>query len=310
MLLIIKRFLLGAWFLWSCWFTYEADIFSGVNNSVFQDILVAITLFNLVPWLILYRGRLKREELLYANKSGDIAGSIEVHERFWRKMRALGVVVIVIAGLFATSWSVGQLYTAPKIIKFDDIYLYKSGTPARLMSWEEVSRAGNIPRTWHTCEDINVWVNVDSYPQAIEDVKNILTEINEMTGLNFVYKGVSLDIPPDSEKIAPYNVLVAFYDDEQSKLGFEFGAAIGKATAFGIGPLTHGYIGLQMPYYNNLPDHFKLQVLNHEFGHLLGLGHTTIKGELMAPMLTGLNLTFNNTVRDYFKANPGCVKSQ
>jgi hypothetical protein len=306
MLLGLKRFLLGLWFLWSCWFTYEANVFSSRDTNIFQSILFAIALFNLIPWLMLYRGRLKREALRYAKKSGDIAGSIEVHGKFLKKMRILGIGLILVAGLFATSWTIGEIYTAPKNIKYQETYLYKSGTPGRLITWTEVSRAGNIPRTWRTCEKINVWVNVDSYPTAIKDVKNILTEINTMTGLNFIYKGVSLEIPPDSEKIAPYNVLVAFYGEEQSKTGFEFGAAIGNAAGFGSGSLTNGYIGLQMPYYSQLPDHFKLQVMNHEFGHVLGLGHTTTKGELMAPMLTGLNVTFNNTVRDYFKAHPGC----
>lgn len=309
MLLLVKRLLLGAWCLWSFWFTYKANIFLNQDNSILQDILLAITLFNLVPWLILYRGRLKREALIYARNSGDTAGSVEVYGKFWQIMRILGVGIIILSGLFATSWSVGQLYTAPKNINFNNIHLYKPGTPASLISWEEVSLEGNIPRTWHTCENINVWVNVDSYPQAIEDVKNILSEINTITGLSFVYKGVSLEVPPETEKQEPYNVLVAFYSEEQSKSGFEFGAAIGRAAGFGDGPLTNGYVGLQMPYYSNLPDYFKLQVLNHEFGHLIGLGHTTTKGELMAPILTGINLTFNNTVRDYFKANPGCVKS-
>lgn len=309
MLLSLKRFLLGVWCLWSCWFTYKADLFSNIDINIFQDILIAITLFNLMPWLILYRGRLKREALKFARENGDLAGSIEIHGKFWRIMRTLGIGIIFTSGLFATSWSIGEFYAAPKNTNFNDIYLYKSGTSASLISWEEVSLSGNIPRTWHTCEEINVWVNVDSYPQAIEDVRRILIEINAMTGLNFLYKGVSLDVPPDSEKIAPYNVLIAFFNEDQAKAGFEFGSAIGKAAGFGDGPLTHGYIGLQMPYYNLLPDHFKLQVMNHEFGHLLGLGHTTLKGELMAPLLTGRNLSFNNTVRDYFKAHPGCVRS-
>ena len=306
--LLVKRFLLGAWFLWSCWFTYKADNFLNQDNNILQNILLAITLFNLVPWLILYRGRLKREALIYASKSGDTAGSIEENGKFWHIMRILGVGIIIVSGLLATSWSVGQLYTVPKNINTYEIHLYKKGTEASLISWNEVSLIGNTPRTWHTCESINVWVNVDSYPQAIEDVGNILTEINTMTGLNFVYKGISLEVPPQTEKQSPYNVLVAFYSEEQSKTGFEFGAAIGRAAGFGNGPLTNGYIGLQMPNYNNLPDYFKLQVLNHEFGHLLGLGHTTTKGELMAPLLTGINTTFNNTVQNYFKSHPGCVK--
>ncbi len=64
MIIWFKRMLLLAWFIATCLFTIDANEVEGIENNIAADIVAAILLFNLIPWLITYRRwrRRKREQ--------------------------------------------------------------------------------------------------------------------------------------------------------------------------------------------------------------------------------------------------------
>jgi predicted Zn-dependent protease len=51
-----------------------------------------------------------------------------------------------------------------------------------------------------------------------------------------------------------------------------------------------------------------MQVLLHEFGHVLGLDHVSKKNDLMSTQVSGGKTDFNKQTKEYFLNNPGCVK--
>ncbi len=64
--------LLLAWFIATCLFSIDANEVEGIENNIAADIVAAILLFNLIPWLINYRRwrRRKSEQQAALNPAG------------------------------------------------------------------------------------------------------------------------------------------------------------------------------------------------------------------------------------------------
>ncbi len=69
-----KRMMLLAWFIATCLFTIDANEVEGIENNIAADIVAAILLFNLIPWLITYRRRQRRksEQQAALNPAGSV----------------------------------------------------------------------------------------------------------------------------------------------------------------------------------------------------------------------------------------------
>jgi predicted Zn-dependent protease len=72
--------------------------------------------------------------------------------------------------------------------------------------------------------------------------------------------------------------------------------------------VVSGNIGIRTPAYQRGSKSLQMQVLLHEFGHVLGLDHVSKKNDLMSTQVSGGKTDFNKQTKEYFLNNPGCVK--
>jgi hypothetical protein len=156
------------------------------------------------------------------------------------------------------------------------------------------------PLRWNPCEPIHYVVNLGPAPPgSLQDVQDAVLHIAGITGITFVYDGLSDEAPtPDRDLVQPERygdrwapVLIAWVDPRRSAFDFEpdghDAAAIASPfPAPGTGVLVSGVVVLNAVDPN--PPGFTLPgdqgpVLLHELAHILGLGHVKDQGELMEP---------------------------
>ncbi|WP_154402731.1 hypothetical protein [Nocardioides speluncae] len=164
------------------------------------------------------------------------------------------------------------------------------------------------PVTWSPCRKIRVAINPDGAPNNYEDlVRTAADHITDQSGLQFDFVGET-DERPDDDGTAGGSgdggrdpedwppVLVAWATaDEVPRLGGDV-AGLGGATSIRIRPNFEQYVTgsvvLDRATYDNLGRGYfgsreAQAIIDHEFGHLVGLNHVSDRGELMAAENTG-----------------------
>jgi hypothetical protein len=157
------------------------------------------------------------------------------------------------------------------------------------------------PVRWNPCELIHYVVNDElaTYPDPLADTQEAVQRVSDATGIQFVYDGETDEEPepgrsvyqPDryGDEWAP--VLIAWTDPDDSPLQFEHGDEIALGVASPQAP-THGrfdifvsgWVALNADYRG--PGGFDSTsavglTIQHELGHVMGMGHTKVYGELM-----------------------------
>jgi hypothetical protein len=156
------------------------------------------------------------------------------------------------------------------------------------------------PVRWNPCEPIHYVINASHAPSgSAEDVYEAVRRISQATGIVFVYDGLTDEeastrrnafVPERyGDRWAP--VLIAWSDPDTSDIPFEHGDEVASGVATPLLPnsspeevYVSGWVALNMDDPN--PPGFDLPneqgpVLLHELGHVMGLGHVQVAGELM-----------------------------
>lgn len=146
---------------------------------------------------------------------------------------------------------------------------------------------------WDPCKPIPIWIShekspyTDAYVEPLMD--GLLTEMAELTGLQFAYKG---DIPykkalgfearPGISIVFEANTTdLQSSDDEDPSAAVGLGRYKPKADPRLVATeIAQGQIRVE-----TLREDIIAPVLSHEFAHALGVGHSAHRADLMAPKL-------------------------
>ncbi len=156
-------------------------------------------------------------------------------------------------------------------------------------------RESEEPVGYDPCGVIEVEINPEGAPDDYRDlVDNAIQHTSDASGLEFEVVGETERRDFDLEEPDSRPVLVAWSDeDEVPKLeGDVAGLGGSVASDFGTGRLRYvtGIVVLDTDVFDGVPLYDSSgdqAIIDHEFGHLVGLGHVDDPGELMAPENTG-----------------------
>jgi hypothetical protein len=176
----------------------------------------------------------------------------------------------------------------------------RSGEQQRL-SYIFLHLANGKPIRWNPCRPIHYVVNADLGPaDSIDLVRAATQRVTDATGITFVYDGPTNELPSGTRPIfqpqrygqewAP--VLIAWVHPSASRLSFgpadhqALGVALPLLQFAGDRPYQYVSGEIAMNADDSLPDSFGIPgsaglVLQHELGHIVGLGHANVYGELM-----------------------------
>jgi hypothetical protein len=157
------------------------------------------------------------------------------------------------------------------------------------------------PVRWNPCQPIHYVVNDElaAYADPLADAQEAVDRVSDATGIEFVYDGeTEEEAAPDRSVYQPDRygdewapVLIAWTDPDDSPLQFEHGDDVALGVASPQAP-THGrldifvsgWVALNADYRGpggfDTPSAVGLTI-QHELGHVMGLGHTKVYGELM-----------------------------
>ena len=157
------------------------------------------------------------------------------------------------------------------------------------------------PVRWNPCAPIHYVVNDDlaRYPEAVADTEAAAGRVSEATGIDFIYDGDTSEEVEQGRSVyqpgrygdewAP--VLIAWTDPDDSPIQFSRGDDVALGVASPLVP-THGrfdlyvsgWVALNADYPGpagfDTPSAVGLTI-QHELGHVIGMGHTKVFGELM-----------------------------
>lgn len=157
------------------------------------------------------------------------------------------------------------------------------------------------PVRWNPCEPIHYVVNNElaRYTTSVADAREAAQRVADATGIEFVYDGVTTEeAAPDRSVYQPGRygdawapVLIAWTDPDDSPIQFERGGEVALGVASPLPPshgrldmFVSGWVALNADYPGpggfDTPSAVGLTI-QHELGHVVGLGHTRVFGELM-----------------------------
>lgn len=159
-------------------------------------------------------------------------------------------------------------------------------------------RGSKSPVTYDPCQVIEVAINPDGAPEGYRDlVETAIEHVSEPSGLRFEIVGDTDRRPgsPVSSAAGWPPVLVSWADEEEVPGLAGDVAGLGGSTAvreLGHSRFVTGSVTLDVDAFDVIPhqlrgEAFAQAIVDHEFGHLVGLDHVEDPGELMSAENTG-----------------------
>lgn len=317
---LLLYLVLGIWLFLTTKFTY--DVNQGDPAFVVSwklALLTSLLAFNLPIWMIIwFRGLIKKRRKRI-EESSFVKSKLNWLPKLIRFTATISILIwIVNVSIEEGNKQVAMLANNPITVESKTPEKtkqtavgqekYVAGEKDAFLSWITVGKKSKNPVVWKTCKEIPVYVNPGDNQYAEDDVKFVIDYVNDISGLKFVFAGTNKEPLVGSLKSKVGRVQITYDNRENFVKGFRDNHAIGIAGSTHLeGEIISGQIALYVPAMNEADETLRRNVILHEFGHLLGLGHTTTSGDIMYPETNGVEITnYNQKIIDYFVANPGC----
>jgi hypothetical protein len=231
---------------------------------------------------------------------------------WWLGTRTYRVITTSLLGPASTAWTIAVVPT------YD----------ARGLATQHTYSTSSYAR-WNPCETIGYRVNAaQATAGAVGDVKEAFRRLSQATGFRFAYKGTTSGIPSlGTNSWYPSNtdIVVAWARPAQSTML----AAYGDAVAVGAAVTSGGYaqsdgtsvskivkgavvVDSRRTYRGGFGSgKTRGDIVLHELGHTMGLGHTGSAKQIMYPYVTtGLARLGEGDLKGLYKrgARLGCVE--
>jgi hypothetical protein len=336
---IIRYIVLGIWLFASTKFTYDSNqedptLVGGWGLAITASVLA----FNLPIWIIIFlRDIIVRRREIIEDAQSPINLPVSKAKRIrtavvWIVVIALGYQVVQenssqtaslsespqIAIGKSTTQSGGKVKkyvadTNKNLSEAETPGLYEKivpGSEEPFLSWSLVGEKSGNPLTWKTCKAIKIFLNTGGSSYAEEDVQFVINYLNTLGSLNFVYAGMNEKGLITDGYTNDYKIQITYGERESFPDDWNNAKAVAVGGASSINNLlTSGQIAAYLPVMDEAKQTLRRGVLLHEFGHVLGLNHTTTPGDIMYPSTSDDEVPeFNQDIVDYFANNPGCVK--
>ncbi len=167
------------------------------------------------------------------------------------------------------------------------------------------TRDDGEPVRWSTCDPIRYVVRPEGRPEgAGRLLRESISRISEVTGLEFSYQGTTAESPGDDRK--PYQprrygdrwapVLIAYSGpDESPRLRGQaagYGGPVYVRPGDGVPRYVSGTVVFDAEQLTSMGGDAAMRaVMLHELAHLVGLGHVDDPGQLMNPVQYGRQVT-------------------
>jgi hypothetical protein len=183
--------------------------------------------------------------------------------------------------------------------RLGDVPDYEPGTGTYKFMYTQ--RGSDEPVGYDPCRPIEYGVNPDAAPDDWETlIETAVARTETATGLRFEYVGTTDERPFDPTSLEPLSVtrrpvVIGFADEDELKELADavagLGGSVGVRGSLGRDYLVTGSIALdtdvfQDGWFGGARQDLQA-IVDHEFGHLVGLGHVKDPGELMARRNTG-----------------------
>ena len=180
-----------------------------------------------------------------------------------------------------------------------------SATPNAPYSYLEYQNSSSpYPVRWNPCQTIHYVVNTANAPSyGLQLVQEVFAELSQATGMTFQYDGPSSELPTQSR--AAYNangqpnpILVAWEANGQTDY-LPTGSYVGMGGSVTIYNSTYqqyqtisGEAAISSSY--PLSQAQEVDLVLHELGHVIGLGHSSSTSEIMYPYVQGSLNTYQS----------------
>lgn len=311
--------LLAGWLYLTTTYTHSVDQQdANASNGWDVAIVASVLAFNLPIWIFLYRRHRKNSK---AESQPEESWGDSPFAKILKVSLSLLLLTVIVAKVVDNYDEIQQELLDANVASNPYIFVETSKTSKSalagdvvvrgeedpVLTWSMVGKKSGDPVVWRTCKPIEVYVNPASSPFAIDDVKIVIDYINLVTALNFKFAGTNDERLKSN--FQPTNVVQIVYDNRSNfPTEFRNNEAIGLAVANIVDKdLVNGQIAFYLPEIDDTSENTRRKVVFHEFGHIIGLGHTTGKDDLMSPTVNeDGELGLNETVLAFFKDNPGC----